>query len=80
MYMPTHLEDTYLIPHLKTEITNQITTHPNHIYALCGDFNRDIALRGRQHNYTNTPPQDEDYQWKNFTTSLYLKLLTIYPN
>ena len=32
MYMPTHLEDTHLIPHLMNEITNQINTHPNHIY------------------------------------------------
>jgi hypothetical protein len=31
MYMPTHLEDAYLLPHLKNEIINQITTHPNHI-------------------------------------------------
>ena len=61
MYMPTHLEDTCLIPHLKNEITNQITIHPNHIYILCGDFNRDIALRGRQNNNINTPPQEQDY-------------------
>jgi hypothetical protein len=75
MYMPTHLEDTCLIPHLKNEITNQITIHPNHIYALCGDFNRDIALRGRQNNHTTTPPQEEDFQWKNFTTSLHLEYI-----
>ena len=75
MYMPTHLEDIYLIPHLKNEITNQITVYPNHIYTLCGDFNRDIALRGRQNNNINTPPQEEDYQWKNFTTSLNLEYI-----
>jgi hypothetical protein len=56
MYMPTHLEDIHLIPHLKNEITNQITINPNHIYTLCGDFNRDIALRGRQNNNINTLP------------------------
>ena len=72
MYMPTHLEDTCLIPHLKNEITNEITIHPNHIYTLCGDFNRDIALTGRQNKNINTPPQEEDYQWKNFTASLNL--------
>ena len=55
MYMPTHLEDIHLIPHLKNEITNQITINPNHIYTLCGDFNRDIALRGRQNNNIDTP-------------------------
>ena len=75
MYMPTHLEDTCIIPHLKNEITNQITIHPNHIHTLCGDFNRDIALRGRQNNNTNTPPQEEDFQWKNFTTSLNLEYI-----
>jgi hypothetical protein len=75
MYMPTHVDDTCLIPHLKNEITNQINSHPNHIYTLCGDFNRDIALRGRQSNNITTPPQEEDYQWKNFTTSLHLEYI-----
>ena len=75
MYIPTHLEDTCFIPHLKNEITNQINTHPNHIYTLCGDFNKDIALRDRQNNNTNTPPQEEDFQWKNFTTSLNLEYI-----
>jgi hypothetical protein len=32
MYMPTHGEDTHLIPFLKTTITNQIATHPNHTH------------------------------------------------
>ena len=50
MYMPTHLEDTHLIPFLKTAITNKVTAHPNHTHILCGDFNRDIALIGRQNN------------------------------
>ena len=75
MYMPTHIEDIYLLPHFKNEITKQIIIHPNHIYTLCGDFNRDIALRGRQNNNTNTPAQEEDYQWKNFTTSLNLEYI-----
>ena len=56
IYMPTHLEDTYLIPHLQNKITHKITIHPNHIYTLCGDFNRNIALRGRQNHNINTPP------------------------
>ena len=75
MYMPTHLEDTHLIPCLKTEITNQITTNPNHTHILCGDFNRDIALTGRLNNHNNTPPQAEDIQWKNFTTTLKLEYI-----
>ena len=62
MYMPTHVEDTHLIPYLKTTISNQITAHPNHIHILCGDFNRDIALTGRQNNNNNSPPQHEDIQ------------------
>jgi hypothetical protein len=75
MYMPTHLEDTHLIPYLKIEITNQIIAHSNHIHILCGDFNRDIALTRRQNNNNNTPPQEEDIQWKNFTTTLNLEYI-----
>ena len=70
MYMPTHLEDTRLIPNIKITITNQITAHPNHIYTLCGDFNQDIALIGRQNDNLNTPPQEENIQWRIFTASL----------
>jgi hypothetical protein len=80
IYMPTHLEDTHLIPFLKNVITNQITTHPNHIHILCGDFNRDIALTGRQNNNNNTPPQEEDIQWKNFTTTLNLEYIPTNTN
>ena len=75
MYMPTHDEDIHLILFLKTAITNQINTHPNHIHILCGDFNRDIALTGRQNNNSHTPPQEEDLQWKNFTSSLNLEYI-----
>ena len=80
MYMPTHLEDTYFIPHLKNKITNQITIHLNHIYALCDDFNRDIALRGKQFNNTNTLQQEENYQWKKSTTSLNLEYIPTKSN
>jgi exonuclease III len=80
MYMPTHLEDTHLIPSLKTVITNQITAHPNHIHILCGDFNRDIALTGRQNNNNTTPPQEKDIQWKNFTTTLNLEYIPTNTN
>jgi hypothetical protein len=72
MYMPTHLDETHLIPYLKTTITNQITAHPNHTHILCRDFNRDIALTGRQNNNNNTPPQEDDIQWKNFIITLNL--------
>ena len=80
IYMPTHVEDTHFIPLLKTEITNQITTHPNHIHILCGDFNREIALIGRQNNHNNTPPQEEDIQWKNFTMTLNLEYIPTNTN
>ena len=80
IYMPTHAEDTHLIPLLQTEISNQITKHNNHIHILCGDFNRDIALIGIQNNHNNTPPQVEDIQWKNFTTTLNLEYIPTNTN
>ena len=80
IYMPTHLEDTRLILHLKTTITDKIAAHPNHIYILCGDFNCDIALNGRQNNNTNTPPQEEDTQLKNFTTSPNFEYISTHTN
>jgi exonuclease III len=75
MYMPTHLEDIRHIPNIQTTIMNQITLHQNHTYILCGDFNRDIALIGRHNDSHTTPPQDEDIQWKNFTTSISLEYI-----
>jgi hypothetical protein len=42
---------------------------------LCGDFNRNIALIGRQNDNLHTPPQEEDIQWRNFTTSLNLEYI-----
>jgi len=80
MYMPTHLDETHLIPYLKTTITNQITAHPNHTHILCRDFNRDIALTGRQNNNNNTPPQEDDIQWKNFITTLNLEYILTNTN
>jgi hypothetical protein len=47
-------------------------THPNHSYILCGDFNRDIALIGRQNESSITPPQTEDMEWRTFTDILNL--------
>jgi len=49
-----------------------MTTHPNHTYILCGDFNRDIALIGRQNKLNTTPPQIEDIEWRTFTNNLQL--------
>jgi hypothetical protein len=39
------------------------------------DFNRDIALIGRQHNTTRTAPIQQDLDWKQFTNSLYLQYI-----
>jgi hypothetical protein len=39
---------------------------------MCGDFNRDIALIGRQNDHQITPPQAEAHIWRAFTTSLEL--------
>ena len=72
MYMPTHAEDIRFIPIIKQTITQQITTHPNYTHILCGDFNRDIALIGRQTNYNITPPQTEDIEWRTFIDSIHL--------
>ena len=77
IYMPTHLEDIRLIPIIKTTITNQINAHLDHIHIMCGDFNRDIALIGRQNDNLNTPPQEEDIQWRTFTTCSKFR---IHPN
>ena len=73
--MPTHLEDIRLIPNIKTTITSQITLHTDHTYVFCEDFNRDIALIGRQNDNLNTPPQEEDIQWRTFTASLNLEYI-----
>ena len=51
------------------------TNHPNHIHALCGDFNRDIALIGRQNEYTTTPSQAAYIEWHTFTNTLQLEYI-----
>ena len=72
MYMPSHDEDIRLIPEIMHTINTQINAHPNHIHTLCGDFNRDIALIGRQNGQGTTPPQEEDIRWRTYTDSLAL--------
>ena len=59
-----------LYGYLSFNLGEVFTVHPDHIYTMCGDFNRDIALIGRQNDSVNTPPQAEDLQWKTFTASL----------
>jgi hypothetical protein len=73
--MPTHNEDIRYIPIMKQNITQQITAHPNHTHILCGDFNRDISLNGRQNDLNITPPQTEDTEWRAFTYSIQLSYI-----
>ena len=72
MYMPSHLDDIQYIPKIQQQITQQIIAHPNHSFILCGDFNRNIALIGRQNETNTTPPQIEDMEWRTFTDNLNL--------
>ena len=78
--MPSHTDDTPLIPLIQNTITNQINLHPNHAHILCGDFNRDVALIGRQNDTQITPPQEEDHLWRTFTTCLDLSYVQTNTN
>ena len=59
--MPSHIEDIRLIPVIQQTIRTQINAHPNHTYIMCGDFNRDIALIGRQNEQRFTPHMKKTY-------------------
>lgn len=72
MYMPSHPEDLHLISIIKTHLIHTIDQYPEHITILGRDFNRDIAMIGRQDQDTHHPPSPKDILWKRFTT--YLKL------
>ena len=76
MYMPSHEEDLPFIPNIQNTISDQINVHPDHTYIPCGDFNRDVALIGRQNDLRTTPPQPEDYHWRKFTDNLDLTYIT----
>jgi hypothetical protein len=72
LYMPTYIDDIIHIPTLQATIFNQIHNNPQSHIILLGDFNRDIALIGRQNGATNTTPSQLDLDWKQFTNSLHL--------
>jgi hypothetical protein len=72
LYMPTHIEDITHIPIIQTTIFNLIYNNPQSNIILLGDFNRDIALIGRQNGTTITAPTQQDLDWKQFTNSLHL--------
>jgi exonuclease III len=80
LYMPTHIEDIIHIPTLQTTIFNQIHNNPQSNIILLGDFNRDIALIGRQNGTTNTTPTQLDLEWKQFTNSLHLTYIPTNTN
>jgi hypothetical protein len=75
LYMPTHIEDINLIPIIQTTIFNHIHNNPLNNIIMLGDFNKDIALIGRQHNTTRLAPTQQDLDWKQFTNSLYLQYI-----
>jgi hypothetical protein len=75
LYMPTHIEDINLIPIIQTIIFNHIHNNPLSNIIMLGNFNRDIALIGRQLNTTRTAPTQQDLDWKQFTNSLYLQYI-----
>jgi hypothetical protein len=72
LYMPTHIDDITHIPITQTTIFNHIHNNPQSNIILLGDFNRDIALIGRQNGATNIAPTQQDLDWKQFTNSLHL--------
>jgi hypothetical protein len=78
--MPTHIDDITHIPTLQTTIFNQIHNNPQSNIILLGDFNRDIALIGRQNGATNTAPTQLDLDWKQFTNSLHLRYIPTNTN
>jgi hypothetical protein len=60
LYMPTHIANITHIPIIQTTIFNHIHNNPHSNIILLGDFNRDIALIGRQNGATNTAPIQQD--------------------
>jgi exonuclease III len=75
LYMPTHNDDINLIPTIQTTIFNHIHNNPLSNIIMLGDFNRDIALIGKQHGTTNSAPTQQDLDWKQFTNSLHLQYI-----
>ena len=72
LYMPTHIDDITLISIIQTTIFDHIHNNPLSNIILLGDFNRDIALIGKQHESTRTASTQQDLDWKQFTNLLHL--------
>jgi hypothetical protein len=75
LYMPTHIDDITLISIIQTTIFNHIHNNSLSNIILCEDFNRDIALIGKQNGNTTTAPTQQDLEWKQFTDSLHLQYI-----
>jgi len=75
--MPSHIDDLQLISKIQQNITHQISQHLQHTYILCGDFNKDITLIGRQNEHNTTLLQPKAIEWYTFT---YLQLTYIPTN
>jgi hypothetical protein len=80
LYMPIHIDDITHIPTIQTTIFNHIHNNPQSNIILLGDFNRDIALIGRQNGAANTTPTQQDLDWKQFTNSLHLEYIPTNTN
>ena len=75
LYMPIHIEDINLIPIIQTTIFNHIHNNPLSNIIMLGDFNRDIALIGRQNGTIRIVPTQQDLDWKLFTNTLHLQYI-----
>jgi hypothetical protein len=73
--MPTHNDDITLISIIQTTIFNHIHNNPLSNIIMLGDFNRDIALIGKQTGTTKSAPSQQDLEWKQFTNSLHLQYI-----
>jgi hypothetical protein len=78
--MPTHINDITYISIIQTTIFNHIHNNPQSNRILLGDFNRDIALIGKQNGATNTTPTQQDLDWKQFTNLLHLIYISTNTN
>jgi hypothetical protein len=58
--MPTYIDGTTHIPTIQTTIFNHIHNNPLSNIIVLGDFNRNIALIGKQHGATKTAPTQQD--------------------
>ena len=70
--MPTHIEDITLISIIVTTIFNHIHNNLLSNVILCKDFNKDIALIGKQHGTTKIDSIQHHLERRQFTNSLHL--------